>query len=278
MKKTILIILSVLVFANNAQAKLIKYNFDIDTKSVNFTGKNVDAISVNNQIPGPTIEATVGDILEVTFNNKMNQETSIHWHGVLLPNDQDGVPHLTTKPIAPHSSFTYKYQITHSGTYWYHSHTGLQEQRGAYGSLVFHPKNGELIKTDRDDVVVLSDWTNENPDQVLANLKKDGDYYALKKHSVQSWDRVFKNGTPALKNRLKSSSTRMGPMDLSDVGYDAFLANGQTESSLEAKPGETVRIRLINAGASSYFNVEFAGEAMIIVAADGIDVEPLKVK
>jgi FtsP/CotA-like multicopper oxidase with cupredoxin domain len=278
MKKITLIILSILFFANSAQAKLVKYNFDIDTKIVNFTGKDVNAIAINNQIAGPTIEASVGDTLEVTFNNKMDQETSIHWHGVLLPNDQDGVPHLTTKPIAPHSSFKYKYDITHSGTYWYHSHTGLQEQSGVYGSLVFHPKKGERVKTNRDYVVVLSDWTDENPDQVLANLKKDGDYYALKKGSVQSWDRVFKNGSPAIKNRLKSSWTRMGPMDLSDVGYDAFLANGKIESSLLAKPGETVRIRLINSGASSYFNIEFAGEPMIIVASDGMDVEPIKVK
>ena len=278
MKKIILTILSFLVFATNSQAKVVKYNFDIDTKNVNFTGKDINAIAINKQIPGPTIEATVGDTLEVTVNNKMNQETSIHWHGVLLPNNQDGVPYLTTNPIAPHSSFTYRYDITHSGTYWYHSHTGLQEQRGVYGSMVLHPKNGEIIKSNRDYVVVLSDWTNEDPNQVLANLKKDGDYYALKKGSVQSWDGVLKNGSGAIKSRLKSSWARMGTMDLSDVGYDAFLANGQRESFLEAKPGEVVRIRLINSGASTYFNVEFAEGPMTIIASDGMDVDPIKVK
>ena len=279
MKNLVYLLLSLLILnAGSVYAKVIKYQFDINTKTVHFTGKKIVALAINNQIPGPTIEATVGDTLEVTFNNRMDTETSIHWHGVLLPNDQDGVPYLTTQPITPHSSFTYKYKITHHGTYWYHSHTGLQEQRGIYGSLVFHPKDGERVKSDKDYVVVLSDWTNENPNQVLANLKKDGDYYALKKKSVQSWDKVIGYGQQAIKNRLQSSWSRMGPMDLSDVGYDAFLSNGKQEEYLKAKTGDRIRIRLINAAASSYFNVEFSGSYMTIVAADGIDVEPFQVK
>jgi FtsP/CotA-like multicopper oxidase with cupredoxin domain len=261
-----------------SHAKVVKYAFDINTITVNYTGKSVEAIAIHNQIPAPTIEATVGDILEVTFHNKMDEDTSIHWHGVLLPNDQDGVPYLTTPPIKAHSSFTYRYTIKHAGTYWYHSHTELQEQRGVYGSLVFRPKGGERVKTDRDYAVVLSDWTDENPQQVLANLKKDGDYYALKKDSVQSWWGVLENGAQAIKNRIRGAWIRMGPMDISDIGYDAFLANGKQVSHLDAKPGETVRIRLINAAASSYFYVEFAGEPMTIVSADGVDVESQKVK
>jgi CopA family copper-resistance protein len=279
MKKFAYLLFSLLILNTvSVYAKVVKYQFDINTKTVNFSDKKVEALSINNQIPGPTIEATIDDTLEVTFHNKMATETSIHWHGILLPNDQDGVPYLTTQPIAPHSSFTYKYKITHHGTYWYHSHTGLQEQRGIYGSLVFHPKEGERVKSEKDYVVVLSDWTNENPNQVLANLKKDGDYYALKKKSVQSWDKVLSNGKQAIKNRLQGAWSRMGPMDLSDVGYDAFLSNGKKEELLNAKKGDKVRIRLINAAASSYFNVEFAGASMTIVAADGVDVEPLKVK
>lgn len=176
-KYTFILTFTLMLVVSNAYAATVKYKFEINTKAVNYTGKPVTALAIDNQIPGPTITATVGDTLEVTFNNKMDVETSIHWHGILLPNEQDGVPYLTTQPIAPHSSFTYRYKITHAGTYWYHSHTGLQEQRGIYGSLVFRPKNGERIKTDRDYVVVLSDWTNESPKQVLANLKKDGDYY-----------------------------------------------------------------------------------------------------
>jgi len=279
MKKIAYFLLSALILnAGSAYAKVVVYKFDINTKNVNFTGEEVEALAINDQIPGPTIEATIGDTLDVTFNNKMDTETSIHWHGILLPNDQDGVPYLTTQPIAPHSSFTYRYKISHHGTYWYHSHTGLQEERGIYGSLVFHPKDGERIKSDKDYVVVLSDWTNQNPDQVLANLKKDGDYYALKKESVQSWAKVFLYGKQAIKNRLQGSWSRMGPMDISDVGYDAFLSNGKKEETLNAKKGEKVRVRLINAASSSYFNVEFAEGPMVIVAADGVDVEPFKVK
>ena len=264
--------------AVNLQAKVISYQFDIDEKKVNVTGEKVVALAINNQIPGPIIEATVGDTLEVIFNNKMDTETSIHWHGILLPNEQDGVPYLTTQPIARHSTFTYRYKITHHGTYWYHSHTGLQKQRGIYGSLVFHPKYGERIKSDRDYVVMLSDWTNESPHKVLVNLKKDGDYYALKKGSVQSWDKVLSNGLQAIKNRLLGALSRMGPMDLSDVGYDAFLSNGKIKAKLNANKGENVRIRLINAAASSYFNAEFAGGPMTVIAADGVDVEPFQVK
>lgn len=279
MRKMIYFLFSfVILGASGVYAKVVTYEFDINRKSVNITGKNVVALAINNQMPGPTIEATVGDTLEVTFNNKMDTETSIHWHGVLLPNDQDGVPYLTTRPIGPHSSFTYRYKITHHGTYWYHSHTGLQEQRGIYGSIVFHPKGGERVKSDKDYVVVLSDWTNEDPNQVLSNLKKDGDYYALKKGNVQSWDKVVSNGFQAIKRRLQGSWSRMGPMDLSDVGYDAFLSNGEKEETLNAHKGDKVRIRLINAASSSYFNVEFSGGPMKIVAADGVDVEPFQVQ
>ena len=259
-------------------AKVVKYSFDIDKLMVNYTGKNVEAIAVSNKIPAPTISATVGDTLVVTFHNKMNEDSSIHWHGILLPNDQDGVPYLTTQPIKANSSFTYKFKVTHSGTYWYHSHTGLQEQRGVYGAIVFHPKSKITTEADHDYVLVLSDWTNENPNKVIANLKKDGDYYALKKGSVQSWDKVFQYGHQAIKNRLHGSWTRMGPMDLSDVGYDAFLANGKQVEILKASKGDTVKLRIINAAASSYFNLEFADGDMKIIAADGVDIEPIKAK
>ena len=260
------------------EASLVEYEFDINYQTVNFTGENVRAMSVGGSIPAPTIEATVGDTLRVTFHNKMDVESSIHWHGILLPNDQDGTPYMTTSPIRAGESFTYEYPIIQHGTYWYHSHTQLQEQRGVYGSLVFHPKDVEKHKADHEYVAVLSDWTNENPKQVLHNLKKDGDYYALKKDSVQSWLKVLQYGPEAIKNRLNSSWTRMGPMDVSDVGYDAFLLNGKQESTLEGlQGGETVRLRIINASASSYQYVEFSGGPMTIVAADGMDIKPKEV-
>ena len=268
-----------LVFISSlSQAKLVRYKLEIDTKTVNYTGQAVKALTINGQIPAPLISATVGDVLEVTVNNKMDKDSSIHWHGILLPNNQDGVPYLTTQPIKAGSSFIYRFKVKHPGTYWYHSHTGLQEQRGLFGPIIFHPPTGERVKAKRDYVVVLSDWTDENPNQVLANLKKDGDWYALKKNSVQSWNRVIAHGSLAIKSRLYGAWTRMGPMDLSDVGYDLFLSNGKQTSHLYANPREKVRLRLINAAASSYFNTEFSGGPMLVVAADGVDIEPVKVK
>jgi FtsP/CotA-like multicopper oxidase with cupredoxin domain len=276
--KFLFFVLLILTLSTGASAKVVEYSFDIAYQTVNFSGKDVQAMTVGGSIPAPTIEATVGDILRVTFSNKMDVDSSIHWHGVLLPNDQDGVPFLNTPPIKAGQSFTFEYPVIHHGTYWYHSHTGLQEQRGVYGSIVFHPEMGERIEADYDAVVVLSDWTDENPDQVMHNLKKSDDYYALKKGSVQSWLKVLQRGKVAIRSRLNGAWTRMGPMDISDVGYDAFLANGKRKSTIPyVKSGDTVRLRVINAAASSYFNFEYAGGEMVLVAADGVDVEPLTI-
>ena len=261
-----------------AHAKLVEYEFDVDWQSVNFTGTERLAITVAGSIPAPTIEATVGDRLRVTFHNKMEVETSVHWHGVLLPNDQDGVPYLTTEPIRPGKSLTYEYPVTHHGTYWYHSHTSLQEQRGVYGALVFHPAEGERYPADLERVLVLSDWTDEDPHAVFRHLKGEDDYYSLKKGTVQSWDKVIGNGGKAINIRLKGSWSRMGPMDISDVGYDAFLINGRRSSDLEGVAGgQTVRLRIINASSSTHHYVQFAGGAMTIVASDGMDVEAIEV-
>ena len=264
-------------FAAEAQPRLVEYAFDIDAITVDYSGQPVQALAVGGQIPAPTIEATVGDTLRVTFHNKLDEDSSVHWHGVLLPHDQDGVPWLNTQPIGPGSSFTYEYTVRHAGTYWYHSHSGLQEQRGIYGALVFHPRRPTLA-AERDYVVVFSDWTDENPEQVLRNLKKDGDYYARQKDSVQSWDEALAQGQEAVDNRLRGAWMRMGGMDLSDVGYNLFLSNGAREPTLAAEAGERARLRLINASASSYLDVEFAGGPMTLIAADGIDVAPQKVK
>ena len=265
------------LLCQSASARVVSYEFDIDNINVNYTGTSIQAVTIDRQLPGPTLTATVGDTLRVTFNNKMSEASSIHWHGILLPNDQDGVPHLTTPSIPAGGSFTYEYPVTHSGTYWYHSHTGLQEQRGAYGAMKFLPKT-DPYNPDHDYMVVISDWTDEDPNKVLSHIKRDGDYYALKKNSVQSWDRVIANGKRAIQNRLYSAWTRMGPMDISDIGYDAFLLNGQRASHFsQAKPGEEIRLRVVNASASSYQYLQFAGGPMTIIATDGVDIEPLKV-
>lgn len=296
-------VLLVLAFGQIACAKTVSYEFDIEKGMVNKTGVSVPGMMIDGQTPGPVIEAVEGDTLKVTFHNRMDVLTSIHWHGILLPNDQDGVPYLTTAPIAVGGSITYEFPIIQSGTYWYHSHTGLQEQRGVYGAMVFHkkaemgemmgdmgnmshskmshdkvPYNNAAPPKPQERVLVFSDWSNEDPKHILKNLKKDGDYYALKKGSVQSWLGVLENGSEAINNRISGALSRMGPMDISDVGYDAFLVNGkQVDDVGEVPVGEMVKLRLVNASASSYFNVEFSGGPMTIVAADGIDVTPLKV-
>ena len=281
MRSSILSLLTaaaVFFLAGAARGELVEYEFDIDYATVNYTGRDVTAMAVGGTIPAPLIEASVGDTLRVTFTNRMDVPSSIHWHGILLPNDQDGVPYLNSPPIEAGGSLTYEFPVVQSGTYWYHSHTGLQEQRGVYGPIVFRPREKGPPVADVEHVVVLSDWTDEDPKTVLSNLKKDDDYYSLKKGTVQSWDKVLMHGWTAVANRLRGSWSRMGPMDISDVGYDAFLANGEPRRNLPAAPGQTVLVRLINSAASTYFNVEFAGGPMTIVAADGPETQPLKVK
>ena len=258
-------------------AAVVSYKFEINFKTVKFTDTPVRAMAINDSIPAPTITARVGDILRVTFYNKMDVSASIHWHGVLLPNEQDGVPYLTTPPIAAGSSHVFEFPIIHAGTYWYHSHTALQEQRGLYGALVFLPEKNPYTYH-HDEVIVISDWTDEDPHSVLRNLKREDDYYALKKNTMQSWDKVIQHGPKAIKNRLRRARIRMDAMDISDVGYDAFLVNGQTEQHISSlKSGDVIRLRLVNAGASTYFFANFSGGEMTIIEADGLPVQPVNV-
>ncbi len=272
--RIILLLLCILGISTSSYAKLVEYKLNVNEQKVNISGKEAIALSLNNSIPGPTITAKVGDILQVEVTNNLHTDTSIHWHGVLVPNNMDGVPYVNTPPIKPGRAFTYEFPIKHSGTYWYHAHSALQEQRGVYGSLVFYPEH-EIKDYDEEHVLVLSDWTDENPDQVLANLKKDSDYYALKKDSVQSWLKVLENGAKAVKIRINNAWTRMGPMDMSDIGYDAFLINGKKTSILShARSGTRVKLRIINAAASSYFVFEYSGGAMKVIEADGVKVDP----
>ncbi len=255
-------------------AKTIDYKFSVNEQKINISGKEATGLSINGSMPGPTVKAKVGDTLRIYVTNNLDTETSIHWHGILLPNRMDGVPYITTPPIMPHETFTYEFPVKHSGTYWYHAHSGLQEQQGVYGSIIFYPSHEEK-DYDEEHVIVLSDWTDENPDQVLANIKKDPDYYALKKNAVQSWLKVLENGFNAVKIRINNSWTRMGPMDMSDIGYDAFLINGKKSSVLtHAKPGTRIKLRIINAAASSYFIFEYSGGPMKVIESDGVKVDP----
>ncbi len=261
-----------------AAAKTVRYQLNIENKKVNVTGREVDfALTVNGGIPAPTLEFTEGDDAEiVVINNLLAEEVSLHWHGILLPPEEDGVPYVNTPPIFPGKSRTFKFKLRQNGTYWYHSHTMLQEQKGVYGPIVIHPKK-ETIKVDKEAVVVLSDWSDENADQIIKNLKKDGDYYLYKKNSVRSI--LGAAGAGQIKTYFQNEWDRMGGMDLSDVGYDAFLINGKKDSQLlVAHPGEKIRLRIINAGASSYFYVSLGQTPMQVISADGIDIEPVQTK
>lgn len=253
--------------------KTVNYDLNLSEITVNYSGKERRAMAINGSLPGPTLRFIEGDDAVIRVKNDLKEDSSIHWHGILLPNDQDGVPHVNMAPIKPGEIREYRYRLRQSGTFWYHSHSGLQEQLGVYGSIVITPKGGERIRAEHDLVVVLSDWTTERPYDVLAQLRAGFEWQQIKKGTAQSIVGAVRNH--ALPDMIRRSMQRMPPMDFSDVGYDAFLANGKPAAEFPAQPGETVRMRLINASAASYYHLEFAGGPMKIVAADGTDVQPV---
>lgn len=256
-----------------ASAKTVSHDLILSKLTVNFSGKERQAMAINGSIPGPTLRFTEGDDAVLRVRNDLKEETSIHWHGLLVPNDQDGVPHVNMAGIKPGETREYRFRLRQSGTFWYHSHSGLQEQLGIYGSIVITPKGGERIKADRDLVVVLSDWTHESPYDVLAQLRAGREWQQIKKGTAQSIVGAVQHD--ALSDMVRRSMRRMPPMDFSDVGYDAFLSNGKPATDFPAQPGETVRLRLINASAASYYHLEYAGGPMNIIAADGTDIQPV---
>lgn len=257
-------------------AKTVEYDLTISERTMALGGKPRPALTLNGGIPGPTLRFREGDTAVIRVTNALrDEETSIHWHGLLVPNAQDGVPYMTTPPIPPGETLTYNFKLKHSGTYWYHSHTGLQEQRGVYGSIVVEPKGGEPVKADREHVLVLSDWTNEDPTEVMRTLMRGSEWYAIRKGNAQSLWGAFQAG--ALGDYWEREKVRMPPMDVSDVAYDAFLINGRTRSELTGKPGEKIRLRVINSAASTYFYLQSATGPLTIVAADGPAVQPVQV-
>ncbi|RMB60564.1 copper oxidase [Dokdonia sinensis] len=249
------------------------YDLTIDYETVNYTGKDIKAMTFNGSIPGPTLEFNEGEFAIINVTNKMDVETSVHWHGLILPHFYDGVPYLNTPPIKPGETQQYKFALKQSGTYWYHSHTGLQEQRGVYGSIQINPKETTL-EYDKDLVLVLSDWMDENPKTQLRNLKRGNEWYLIKKNQVQSWDKVIARG--AVGAKLKMMWQRMPDMAILDNYYDYFFINGKPEQNYtDFKPGEKVRVRFVNAAAATYFWLTFGGEDPTLVAADGLDVVPV---
>ena len=260
---------------------VVRYDLTIKDTIVNFSGKEKRAIAVNEQIPMPTLTFTEGDIAEIVVHNKLKESTSLHWHGLFLPNKEDGVPYLTQMPIKRNETFTYRFPIIQSGTHWYHSHSGLQEQIGMYGSMVLLKKKDDpRFRKGIDDLpevpIILSEWTDIKPENVQRMLRNANDWAAIKKGTVQSYSEAIKAGH--FKTKLGNEMKRMLAMDVSDVYYDKFLINGKNESQLsQFKSGDKVRLRISNGGASSYFWLSYAGGKMTVVANDGNDVEPVEV-
>ncbi|TDE29459.1 copper oxidase [Flavobacterium ranwuense] len=258
---------------NNIPPRTVRYDLYVRDTIVNFTGKPKRAIAVNGQIPMPTLTFTEGDTAEIYVHNELNEETSLHWHGLFLPNKEDGVPNLTQMPIKPHTTHLYRFPIIQHGTHWYHSHTGLQEQIGMYGSFTMNKREELDIPT---VPIVLSEWTDLNPNNVHRMLHNASDWFAIKKGTTQSYAEAIRSGY--FKTKLNNEWKRMNAMDVSDVYYDKFLINGKNESQLsQFKAGDKVRLRIANGGASTNFWLTYAGSKITVVASDGNDVEPVEV-
>lgn len=269
---TLLGCLTLFVPVTMLSAATVEYDLAISRQEVNFTGQPVRAMTLNGQLPGPTLRFTEGDRAVIRVHNQMDVETSIHWHGILLPNNMDGVPFVTFPPIAPGQTFTYQFDLRQSGTYWYHSHTMLQEQIGLYGALVIAPKDKVAYDRLRDQVVVLSDWTDDDADSVLHTLKRGSEWYSLRKGSGQSVLGAARLGM--LGAYFSRELQRMPPMDISDVYYDRFLLNGAEQQFITAQPGEKIRLRIIDGSSTTFFYLQFAGGPLQVIAADGIPVQP----
>jgi FtsP/CotA-like multicopper oxidase with cupredoxin domain len=252
-------------------AAVREYSLVISQDDVSIHGKTAYGMKINGRIPGPTLYFENGDLARIHVKNEMKAATSMHWHGLLVPPTMDGVPFVTQVPIQPGTTFTYEFPIRQTGTYWYHSHSGLQEQQGLYGSIVIPDKQH---RTARDYVILLSDWTTESPGEVMRTLKRGSHWYALEKGSSQSIVGAASAGH--LGDYFKRELQRMPPMDIADIAYDFFLSNGLPQTGLEAKPDEKVRLRIINGSATTYFHLNYSGGSMTIISADGQLVEPVE--
>jgi CopA family copper-resistance protein len=278
-------LLSIIVLFISAQTlfsqNVVRYDLYVRDTIVNFSGKQKHAIAVNGQIPMPTLTFTEGDIAEIYVHNELDEETSMHWHGLFLPNKEDGVPNLTQMPIKPHSTYLYKFPIIQHGTHWYHSHSGLQEQIGMYGSFIMNKKTDDpTFRKGIDDLptvpIILSEWTDFKPENVHRMLHNATDWFAIKKGTTQSYAEAIRQGY--FKTKVANEWKRMNAMDVSDVYYEKFLINGKNESQLsQFKGGDKVRLRISNGGASTYFWLTYAGGKITVVANDGNDVEPVEV-
>ncbi len=260
-----------------------EFDLVIANTPVNFTGNPRSATTVNGSIPGPTLRWREGDTVTIRVKNTLEEETSIHWHGIILSYQTDGAPGISFRGIAAGETFTYQFKVSQSGTYWYHSHSGMQEQTGLYGAIIIEPLL-ETIKADRDYLLQLSDWTDEDPMTVFAKLKKQSDYYNFNQSTLADFFRDARRDgfRAALDKRKPWNQMRMSMTDLSDISAYTYhyLINGKTADGNWTGlfcVGETVRLRFINSGAQTFFDVRIPGLKMTVVQADGQNVEPVSV-
>jgi len=262
-------------------------HFDLTLASlpVNITGKPRNATVINGSMPGPALRMREGDTVTINVTNRLAEPSSLHWHGILLKSNMDGVPGLSFRGIMPGETFTYRFPVKQAGTYWYHSHTGMQEQTGLFGSIIMEPEKPDPFHYDREYVVHLSDWTDEDPMTVVANLKQQGDYYNYHRRTLGAFitDANRDGFSAALSDRLMWGGMRMSPTDIMDVtgSVYTFLVNGLPPAAnwtAAFRPGERIRLRFINSAAMTTFDVRIPGLALTIVQADGTNVEPVEVE
>lgn len=261
-----------------------EFDLSIGETEVNITGAPRTALTINDSLPGPLLRWREGDTVTLNVSNRLDEDTSIHWHGILLPANMDGVPGLSFSGIHPGRTYRYQFTVKQHGTYWYHSHSGFQEQAGVYGPLVIEPRDPDPIACDREHVVMLTDWTDEDPGRVFKKLKKQSDYYNFRQRTLTTFIRDVKaHGLSAtLAERKKWGEMRMSAADIADVtGYTyTYLMNGQPPAGNWTglfAPEEKVRLRFINGSAMSYFDVRIPGLKLTVVAADGLPVRPVSV-
>nr|WP_245825182.1 copper resistance system multicopper oxidase [Neoasaia chiangmaiensis] len=261
-----------------------RYDLTIGRTPLHIDGKFLNAPSVDGGVPGPVLRWREGDTVTLNIRNTLDEPTSIHWHGIRLPADMDGVPGLSFRGIPPGETFTYRFPVRQSGSYWYHSHSGGQEAQGLYGAIVIDPEGGDTIAHDRDYSIVLSDWSDVPPADIVDNLKMNSDYYSFRQRTVASlFGQARQQGLMgAIGNRLQWARMRMAATDISDVSGVIYshLMNGLPPDANWTglfKPGERVRLRFVNASAMSFYDVRIPGLEMSVVQADGNDIVPVPV-
>jgi CopA family copper-resistance protein len=262
-----------------------EFDLDLGETLVNFTGAPKIAHTINGSLPAPILRWKEGDTVTLRAANRLRHDyATIHWHGILLPANMDGVPGLSFNGIAPGETYVYRFTVKQAGTYWYHSHSAFQEQLGLYGALIIEPRESEPFQYDREHVILLSDWTDEDPERLFAKLKKQSDYYNFHKRTLGDFFRdVGKRGLGnTLAERAAWSEMRMMPTDLADVSGSTYtyLMNGTAPAGNWTglfRPGERVRLRFVNGSSMTYFDVRLPGLKMTIVAADGQNVHPVTV-